>query len=116
VQITAIAHDHREQTVHNLTINTAHTYYVYAGDTAVLTHNCGAAGGVESQLQRGAAKVPAHWGTGTSNSKGVGTRWFDPAAPKANGVRIDQGIPDSPWPGQQVDHVVVRKWWTYPWA
>lgn len=41
VQVTAIEHDHREQTVHNLTIATTHTYYAYAGNTALLTHNCG---------------------------------------------------------------------------
>lgn len=47
VQVTAVQHDHREQTVHNLTINTTHTYYVYAGDTAILTHNCGGATGTQ---------------------------------------------------------------------
>jgi hypothetical protein len=52
--------------------------------------------------------VPSAWGEGLPNTKGVGTRWFDPAAPKANGVRIDEGIPGSSWPSQQVDHVVVR--------
>lgn len=41
VQITAVQHDHREQTVYNLTVNSAHTYYVYAGAADVLTHNCG---------------------------------------------------------------------------
>ncbi|MFJ2506069.1 polymorphic toxin-type HINT domain-containing protein [Microbacterium sp. NPDC087592] len=41
VQVTAIEHDHREQTVHNLTIDTTHTYSVYAGADAVITHNCG---------------------------------------------------------------------------
>jgi RHS repeat-associated protein len=59
-------------------------------------------------LEQGAAKVPSAWGDGIANSKGVGTRWFDPAAPKANGIRIDKGIPGSSWPSQQVDHVVVR--------
>ncbi|MDE0547413.1 polymorphic toxin-type HINT domain-containing protein [Microbacterium sp. C7(2022)] len=42
VQVSAIEHDHREQTVHNLTVATTHTFYAYAGDEAVLTHNCGA--------------------------------------------------------------------------
>ncbi len=59
-------------------------------------------------LEQGAARVPSAWGDGVANSKGVGTRWFDPAAPKANGIRIDEGIPGSSWPSQQVDHVVVR--------
>jgi len=29
-------------------------------------------------------------------------------APKANGIRIDEGVPGSSSPSQQVDHVVVR--------
>jgi filamentous hemagglutinin len=56
----------------------------------------------------GAAKVPSAWGKGIANRKSVGTRWFDPAAPKANGIRIDKGIPTSPLPSQQVGHVVVH--------
>ena len=50
------------------------------------------------------------WGPGIANKKGVGTRldcWTDPAN-QGNRVRIDQGVPDSPLPYQQVDHVVVR--------
>ncbi|GAA1750476.1 hypothetical protein GCM10009747_04780 [Agromyces humatus] len=44
VQVTAVAHDHREQAVHNLTVADTHTYYVAAGADAVLVHNCGGAG------------------------------------------------------------------------
>jgi hypothetical protein len=58
-------------------------------------------------LEQGAAKVPRDWGSGVANSKGAGTRWFDPTN-RGSGVRIDQGVPDSPWPSQQVDHVIVR--------
>ena len=58
-------------------------------------------------LEQGAAKVPSEWGPGAANSKGVGTRWTDPAN-QGNGVRIDQGSPSSGFPSQQVDHVVVR--------
>jgi RHS repeat-associated protein len=58
-------------------------------------------------IERGAAKVPEDWGPGLPNKKGVGTRWTDPSNP-GNGVRIDQGNPDSPLPSQQSDHVVVR--------
>lgn len=53
-------------------------------------------------------KLPSSWGPGIPNSKKVGTKWFDPAAPKTNGVRIDQGAPGSSFPSQQVDHVIVR--------
>ncbi|WP_084000518.1 polymorphic toxin-type HINT domain-containing protein [Actinomadura kijaniata] len=42
VQITAIKTWAQHQRVHNLTVDTDHTYYVYAGGTAVLSHNaCG---------------------------------------------------------------------------
>lgn len=60
-----------------------------------------------SALERGASRVPSSWGPGLANKKGVGTRWTDPAN-QGNGIRIDQGIPGSGWPSQQVDHVVVR--------
>ncbi|MBO0981296.1 polymorphic toxin-type HINT domain-containing protein [Microbacterium sp. SD291] len=60
VQVTAVQHDHREQTVHNLTIDTTHTYSVYAGDTDVLTHNCG--------NSAGAPKLPSELSGGHSNT------------------------------------------------
>ncbi|WP_372493009.1 polymorphic toxin-type HINT domain-containing protein [Actinoalloteichus caeruleus] len=44
---TTITHAHtypHHHRVHNLTINAVHTYYVLAGETPVLVHNCG--GGV----------------------------------------------------------------------
>ncbi|GAB3851833.1 hypothetical protein GCM10028801_01970 [Nocardioides maradonensis] len=59
-------------------------------------------------LEQGAAKVPGEWGPGLANRDLGGTRWFDPAAPKANGIRIDRGVPNSSFPSQQVDHVIVR--------
>ncbi|WP_169582870.1 polymorphic toxin-type HINT domain-containing protein [Microbacterium thalassium] len=40
VQLTAVEHERREQTVHNLTVKSAHTYNVVAGKADVLTHNC----------------------------------------------------------------------------
>ncbi|MDO5068345.1 MAG: hypothetical protein Q4D96_13795, partial [Propionibacteriaceae bacterium] len=54
------------------------------------------------------AKLPDSWGPGIPNNKGIGTRWFDPAALKSNGIRADQGRPDSHYQTQQVDHVIVR--------
>jgi hypothetical protein len=56
---------------------------------------------------QGAAKVPTDWGFGTANSKLNGVRWTDPDDP-GNGIRIDIAEPSSPWPSQQVEHVVVR--------
>ncbi|MDX6740735.1 LamG-like jellyroll fold domain-containing protein [Actinocorallia sp. A-T 12471] len=43
-QITAVTHQTRPTKVHNLTITTTHTYYVLAGQTPVLVHNCGGSG------------------------------------------------------------------------
>ncbi len=39
VQITALTHRTNTGTVHNLTVNNLHTYYVLAGATPVLVHN-----------------------------------------------------------------------------
>lgn len=72
-----------------------------AGDTPVLVHNCG-----DWRPDTG-GKLPEAWGSGKANKKGVGFRWQDPKN-QGNGVRIDQGNPNSPFPSQQVDHVIVR--------
>ncbi|MFE3382787.1 polymorphic toxin-type HINT domain-containing protein, partial [Streptomyces anulatus] len=40
-QIAAVTHRETEATVYNLTVADVHTYYVLAGATAVLVHNCG---------------------------------------------------------------------------
>ncbi|HLL67937.1 MAG TPA: polymorphic toxin-type HINT domain-containing protein [Micromonosporaceae bacterium] len=43
VVVTAVAHRSEHTTVHNLTVNDVETYYVEAGGTQVLVHNCGLA-------------------------------------------------------------------------
>ncbi len=59
------------------------------------------------------AKIPEAWGPGIPNRKAkkrpakAGLRWFDPDEDQ-NGVRIDRGNPDSRYPSQQVDHVIVN--------
>lgn len=78
-----------------------HDFYIHAVNTAVLVHNCDFPG------PEARAKVPSDWGEGQPYAKGIGQRWTDPGNP-GNGIRIDQGNPDSPFPSQQVDHVVVR--------
>ncbi|WP_327240610.1 polymorphic toxin-type HINT domain-containing protein [Streptomyces sp. NBC_01318] len=42
VQITALSHYTKRQRTHDLTIEDIHAYYVLAGATPVLVHNCGA--------------------------------------------------------------------------
>jgi hypothetical protein len=41
VRVTAIHAYNTTATVHNLTVTTHHTYYVIAGTTPILAHNCG---------------------------------------------------------------------------
>lgn len=63
--------------------------------------------GFQERLDQAKAKLPERWGDGEPNRKVPGRRWQDPKDP-GSGVRIDRGDPDSPFPSQRVDHVVVR--------
>lgn len=45
VVVTTTTHRTERATVHNLTVNDTHTYYVGAGSESVLVHNCGGAVG-----------------------------------------------------------------------
>lgn len=76
VRITATATSQRIARVHNLTVADFHTYYVLAGTTPVLVHNCGGsvdghrticdcANGGNPVLKRG----PKPFGTGAHNQK-----------------------------------------------
>ncbi|WP_327234756.1 polymorphic toxin-type HINT domain-containing protein [Streptomyces sp. NBC_01317] len=60
VQITALERQTRPATVYNLTIADLHTYYVLAGATPVLVHNCGGslyeAGGKHGASARGSSR------------------------------------------------------------
>jgi hypothetical protein len=82
--------------------NDDHDFYINTEAADVLVHNCGDFPGQEAR-----DKVPSAWGEGQPNAKGVGQRWTDPNNPGI-GIRIDQGNPNSSYPSQQVDHVVVR--------
>ncbi len=57
------------------------------------------------EFLRATDMVPNAW-IERANRKGVGRRWQDPSD-VGNNIRIDMGIPNSPWPSQRVDHVVV---------
>jgi RHS repeat-associated protein len=43
--VTGVRHHIAQQLVYDLTVDGVHTYYVVAGDTSVLVHNCPGAGG-----------------------------------------------------------------------
>ncbi|MFD4655785.1 SpvB/TcaC N-terminal domain-containing protein [Kitasatospora sp. NPDC058444] len=56
VQVTAVRAWTEIQRVHNLTVDDIHTYYVLAGTTPVLVHNCLSGGAAEQTAKRGRAE------------------------------------------------------------
>jgi hypothetical protein len=103
------------QNMYDLSVSAVHTFHVESGSASVLVHNCpdGAADSTEGSPEAAGwspdtgGKLPEAWGKGRANKKGVGFRWQDPKN-QGNGVRIDEGNPNSSFPSQQVDHVIVR--------
>ena len=95
VQITAVEHRSEATRVHNLTIADIHTYYVVAGTTPVLVHNCGGdiyeAGGKHGATARSTSRgmnsaEPANGQAALENSVQVkGT------SPRRVGVDRDSG-------------------------
>ncbi|UUN28853.1 polymorphic toxin-type HINT domain-containing protein [Streptomyces sp. FIT100] len=57
VQITEVSHYTKHQRTHDLTIADIHAYYVLAGDTPVLVHNCGDAELQSELTQLGKARI-----------------------------------------------------------
>jgi hypothetical protein len=69
VEVTAIrAFDERQRT-HDLTVEDVHTYYVRAGETALLVHNCGD----EDEYQIEDHVEPRHVAGGDENVEGKST-------------------------------------------
>ncbi|MEL7306306.1 MAG: hypothetical protein AAGJ56_10815 [Myxococcota bacterium] len=60
-------------------------------------------GRLSQQIEK---KIPGAWGPPIPNKKGIGMRWF---GPKGDSIRIDKGVPSSPFPSQRVDHVVINR-------
>ncbi|MFG2294992.1 RHS repeat-associated core domain-containing protein [Streptomyces sp. NPDC048603] len=84
VQVTAVKRWTQQQTVRNLTVANEHTYYVLAGSTPVLVHNCGPLYSEIKDGRRGSAYVEvtreslaAKTGTGTNSRKPHGFRKGD---------------------------------------
>ena len=98
-QITSIEVRTEHATVHNLTIATTHTYYVLAGDTPVLVHNCGS------------GEVP--------NFSAYPREFLDQAAKYGKGgvrelsdgrVRFYGEITPARTPGEMIGRRLVREW------
>jgi hypothetical protein len=71
VQITAVTRWTEHARVHNLTIDDLHTYYVLAGDTPVLVHNCDLANYADSVRNKPGIKFASEY-TSPSGAKRYG--------------------------------------------
>ena len=80
--------------------------HVHSRDQCGDANRSYAFGGNTIALRTGNSLDTLTYPLGDHQSPGI--RWFDPAAPNANGVRIDQGSSGAAYPSQQVDHVIVR--------
>ncbi|MFI7274685.1 ricin-type beta-trefoil lectin domain protein [Streptomyces sp. NPDC049879] len=104
VQITAITRYTTTTTVHNLTVNDLHTYYVLADATPVLVHNCNRAGQDFTDAERQKVyDANAARNGGEYSCDYCGQPVERRASRDANGNPI-AGRPDD----AQIDHVVPR--------
>jgi hypothetical protein len=86
---------HHTQQVHNLTIADLHTYYVVAGDTPVLVHNCGTGPGglidLEKASASGAAPDKGRTAAGRALQKHAGRAETGPNWPRPSGAQNPAG-------------------------
>lgn len=100
VQITAVAARKAQATVHNLTVAGLHTFYVLAGATSVLVHNCDAAGLAAAERAGNHFDYPGG-ATGALRSDELG--WFpDPLS--SGGRNIHSSIAGNPAPGTKAGY------------
>jgi RHS repeat-associated protein len=59
VQIDSVAYRSDHQTVYNLAVEEDHTYYVLAGDAAVLVHNCSPSSALAANMEAAGVARPA---------------------------------------------------------
>ncbi|MGK5497899.1 RHS repeat-associated core domain-containing protein [Streptomyces sp. URMC 125] len=113
VQITGVSARTQRTTVHNLTVDDLHTYYVFAGNAPVLAHNCGSTPpGVPCVCRPGTGAGPAdapirHAGPWTRGDIGRGAHGL---RPRHLGDRIEihhaDQMPGSPI--HELDQLVHR--------
>jgi len=100
VRVTGIHRWDRTATVHNLTVADLHTYYVLAGATPVLVHNCGSGA---SDAMSG-AKLKRFYSQGQKYGQ-AGIKVLE------NGrVRFYGKITPASNPGEMVGRRLVREW------
>ncbi|GHK03909.1 hypothetical protein SY2F82_66120 [Streptomyces sp. Y2F8-2] len=88
VQVEAVSAWTQQAAVYNLTVDTAHTYYVAAGETSTLVHNCAAGKGTRGNKGKFQPTITVHRAQGNWNmddriSEATGLRYE--AAERATG-------------------------------
>lgn len=100
VRVTAVQRWTQPATVHNLTVADIHTYYVLAGETPILVHNCnsGASDAMNSaQLKRFYSQGEKYGKGGIKVLEGGRIRFYGNVTPARN-------------PGEMVGRRLVREW------
>ncbi|MGA5343930.1 polymorphic toxin-type HINT domain-containing protein [Streptomyces variabilis] len=97
VQITAVRHHTQSTAVYNLTVDDLHTYYVLAGTTPVLVHNCGGEAIVHLDRTAGHASITVRHGDDVLHTEQAGVPGTRAVAQKFVGelssFRVDVRIP-----------------------
>ncbi|SCF35132.1 intein N-terminal splicing region/RHS repeat-associated core domain-containing protein [Micromonospora matsumotoense] len=95
--VAATHHRTQPEVVHNLTVDTLHTYYVVAGNTPVLVHNCGGEAIVHLDRQAGHASITVRQGDDVLHTEQAGRPGTRAVAQEfdgeLSGFRLDVRIP-----------------------
>jgi hypothetical protein len=81
VQVNAVSAWTQQAAVYNLTVDTAHTYYVAAGETSTLVHNCAAGKGTRGNKGKFQPTITVHRAQGNWN--------MDDRISEATGLRYE---------------------------
>ncbi|MCM3922257.1 HINT domain-containing protein [Frankia sp. AiPs1] len=124
IRVTATREYDRTQTVYNLTVDTLHTYYVLAGTTAVLVHNCSETTTIHrtSPLERGSSELDeglnfdhfprsddgSYDGAAHFGNEKTATEWAQGSL-DTHGVGFQVEVPTS-WLRAQIDAGRIEEW------
>jgi hypothetical protein len=93
--VTAVRNHTGAKDMRDLTVATIHTYYVVAGNTPVLVHNCG--GPVRLSNERIDTHILPHHGPGTPAS---GTKFHEDVDPARFNALANEAVSGSPVPSR----------------
>lgn len=107
VQVAALQHEQRKQLVYNLTVDTSHTFFVYAGESSILTHNCSVNWGQQGKHLPGHPNYIEGRSTVTANPDDL-IRLAGTGAPVGNIPRGQAGFKERIDYGHMIGHFVDK--------